>query len=59
MGNLPHKNIKINNFGNVEREEKYDFWHFYKDNINKDVLINKLKERKQNKSKAEPPSGCC
>merc|ERR1712032_1762994 len=59
MGNLPHKNIMINNFGNVEREDKFDFWKFYVSNIEKGELLKTLKERKQNKSHEGIMEDCC
>lgn len=58
MGNLPHVNIKINAYGNIEREEKFNFWKFYNTNADKEEVITKLKIKERFKNEQEH-NDCC
>ena len=61
MGNLPHKNIKVNSFGTIERDDQFDFRNFYEHNVQKTEFLKELEERKikDNNKKEGVSENCC
>jgi len=59
MGNLPHKNIKINTFGNIQREDEFKFLNFYNNQIDREAFFKKLKERKKKDIGINKSESCC